>query len=257
MTKKNVLITNDDGINARGIMELVKAMSEVADVYVCAPDGQRSAFSHAITTNGSIHIKEVEFDNAVMAFETSGTPVDCVKLGVRLLRARGIDIDMVYSGINQGSNLGTDTLYSGTVGAAIEGNVCGVPAVAVSVGSHEAVHFDYAGKLAVNAFRAAADKIPANMVLNINVPDLPENQVAGVKYTVLGDREYDESFSAEDAAKSEFDYKYSGVPLMYSELPDTLDVIAAQKGYATITPLQRDLTYYGKVEEIKNWGIDE
>ncbi|MDO4394235.1 MAG: 5'/3'-nucleotidase SurE [Bacillota bacterium] len=257
MTVKNILITNDDGINSRGIRAMVDALSQVADIYVCAPDGQRSAFSHGITTGESIHIEEVPYDNATMAFQTSGTPADCVKIGVRLLRARGINIDMVYSGINQGSNLGTDTLYSGTVGAAMEGNVCGVPAVAVSVGSHEAENFEYAKRLAVDTFNAAADKIPANMVLNINVPDIPEEEIAGVKYTVLGDREYDELFPAEDAAKSELDYKYSGVPLIYSDLPDTLDVVAAQKGYATITPLQRDLTYYGKVEEIKNWGIDD
>ncbi|MBQ0079408.1 MAG: 5'/3'-nucleotidase SurE [Eubacterium sp.] len=252
-----VLVANDDGINARGIKELVGALSEVAEVYVFAPESQRSAFSHAITTSQPIRGRQVEFEGAVLAFETTGTPADCVKVGTRLLRARGIEIDMVFSGINSGSNLGTDTLYSGTVGAAIEGNICGVPAVAVSVDTHEATHFEYAKKLAVAALQKAAGRMPSNMVLNINVPNVPEEEVKGVKYTVLGDRDYDESFSETEANGNEFSYMYGGAPLMYEGLPDTIDVIASQKGYATITPLQRDLTYYGKVEEIKNWGIDE
>lgn len=252
-----ILVANDDGINARGIKELVSALTEVADVYVCAPETQRSGFAHALSTSVPIHLVEVPFEGAEVAFSCSGTPADCVKVGLRVLRARGIDIDMVFSGINSGSNLGTDTLYSGTVGAAIEGNIGGLPAVAVSVDTHEATHFEYAKKLAVSAVDKAFGKIPSNMVLNINVPNVPEEEVLGLKYTILGDREYDEKITPEEAAKSEITYRYGGVPLMGDGLPETIDVIAHQNGYATITPLQRDLTYYGKVEEIKNWGIGE
>ena len=251
----NILVSNDDGINARGIKELVEALSEVADVYVCAPDGQRSAFSHAITTGRSIHASQVDFENAVAAFAMTGTPADCVKIGYRILRARGIKIDMVFAGINHGSNLGTDTLYSGTVSAAIEGTICGVPAVAVSVGSHQAEYFEYAKKLAVRAVTGSEGKMTPDMVLNINVPNIPAEQVKGVKYTVIGERDYDEDISPEEAAKTEIDYTYSGAPLMYEGLPDTLDVIADQEGYATITPIHRDMTYYGKIEEIKSWGL--
>lgn len=253
----NILIANDDGIEARGIRELVTTLSQVADIYVCAPDGQRSAFSHAISTGQTIHIKEVKVPHAQMAFAIGGTPADCVKVGMRIMRGRGVHIDMVFAGINHGSNLGTDTIYSGTVGAAIEGNLCGVPAVAVSVGDHMASHFDYACKLALNVVERCASDIPDNMVLNINVPDIPSDQIKGVKYTVLGDRDYIENLDPQIAAQKEFDYSYGGVPVEYEDLPDTIDVIADQNQYATITPLQHDMTYYGKVEEIKNWGIDQ
>ena len=255
--RMNILVSNDDGIDARGIRELVEALSEVADVYVCAPDGQRSASSHAITTGRTIHASERAFPGAVTAFAMDGTPADCVKLGFRILNARGVSIDMVFAGINHGSNLGTDTLYSGTVAAAMEGTICGVPSVAVSVGSHEAEYFGYARKLAVKAVTETAGKVPADMVININVPNIPEDQVRGVRYTVVGDRDYDEKFSPEEAAKTEIDYRYSGAPLMYEGLPDILDVISDQKGYATITPLHRDMTYYGWMEELRSWGIDK
>ncbi len=253
----NILVANDDGIDARGIKELVATLSTVADVYVFAPDGQRSAFSHSITTGRKITGVRAEFPGAKLAYALSGTPADCVKLGCRFLRARGIRVDMVYAGINHGSNLGTDTIYSGTVGAAVEGNICGVPAVAVSVGSHQATHFDYACELALSTLEKAADKIGPDTVININVPDLPKEEVKGVRYTALGDRDYNESFSAEQAMKDTIEYEYSGAPLMYEGLPDVLDVISHQKGYATITPLQRDMTYYGKMEDLRNWGIDE
>lgn len=253
----NVLIANDDGIDARGLRELVMALSEVADVYVFAPDGQRSAFSHSITTGRKITGARTEVPGAKLAYALSGTPADCVKLGCRFLRARGIELDMVFAGINHGSNLGTDTIYSGTVGAAVEGNICGLPAVAVSVGSHQASHFDYACELAVNTIKKAADKISPDTVININVPDVPKEEVKGVRYTVLGARDYNEYFSAEDAMKDTIEYQYSGAPLMYEGLPEILDVISDQKGYATITPLQRDMTCYGKMEDLRSWGIDE
>lgn len=251
----NILVANDDGINARGIRELVAALSEVADVYVFAPDGQRSAFSHSISTERKIHGVRVDFPGAALAYSLTGTPADCVKLGVRLLRARDVKVDMVFAGINHGSNLGTDTLYSGTVAAALEGNVCGIPSVAVSVESHKAEHFDYACELAVDTVKKAGGKIEPNMVLNINVPNVPKDQVKGIRYAVLGQRDYNESFSKEQAYSDILEYEYSGAPLMYEGLPETLDVIAAQKGYATITPLQRDMTYYGRLEEVRTWGI--
>ena len=120
----NILVANDDGIKARGIYELVRALSEKADIYVCAPDSQRSASGHGITVSKPITLEETEFDNAKLAFKISGTPADCVKIGMKILEQRNIKIDMVFSGINHGSNLGTDTLYSGTVSAAIEGTIC-------------------------------------------------------------------------------------------------------------------------------------
>lgn len=146
----NILVSNDDGIQAQGIKELVKALSKEGNVYVSAPASQRSASSHALSVNDKITMKKVDFDCAAMAFEVSGTPADCVKLGLYVLKEKGINIDIVYSGINHGGNLGTDTMYSGTVSAAAEGLFRGLPAVAVSVNSHEAQHFEGACILAAD-----------------------------------------------------------------------------------------------------------
>ena len=134
----NILVANDDGIRARGLTELVRALSGEASVYVCAPDGQRSASGHGITVSKYITVKEEQVEGAEYALSTSGTPADCVKLGMKILSEKGVKIDMLFSGINHGGNLGTDVLYSGTVAAAMEGSICGVPSVAVSVDNHDA-----------------------------------------------------------------------------------------------------------------------
>ena len=253
----NILVANDDGIEARGIRELTKALSEKANVYVCAPDTQRSASGHGITVSKPIEAEEVPFANAQLAFKLSGTPADCIKLGMKLLQQRNIKIDMVFSGINHGGNLGTDTLYSGTVSAAIEGTICGVPSAAVSVDSHEAEHFEYACHLAQEVIAKAKDKMSPDTVLNINVPNIPTEKIKGLKYTRLGRREYKEFFEPLDDGSGKVKYRYSGDPVFYEGLPDTIDVIAMQEGYATITPLQRDLTDYKLIKEVETWRIDK
>lgn len=251
----NILVSNDDGIKAQGICELVKALSKGANIYVSAPHVQRSAAGHSITTRDELEIREVPFENAVLAFEVTGTPADCVKLGISVLRERGIDIDMVFSGINHGGNLGTDTLYSGTVSAAIEGCICGVPAVAVSVNDHEAVNFEPAANLAYSVMNKVCGKLDKKTVLNINLPDVPQSELKGVKITTLGPREYDEWFKAnvgEDGVKR---YSYTGKPVFYTDLPSNLDVVAVQDGFASITPLRYDLTNYELVKEVESWGL--
>ena len=141
----NILVVNDDGINAAGINKLVQALSRVADVYVFAPDGQRSAKSHSLTLTDCVYMTPVDFPGAVKAYTLSGTPADCTKFGLQLLEDEGIRVDMVYSGINMGSNLGRDTLYSGTIGAAAEAALDGYKAVAVSVDSHTPTYFEACG----------------------------------------------------------------------------------------------------------------
>lgn len=252
----NILVANDDGIEARGIRELVKALSTKAKVYVCAPEEQRSASGHGITVSKPIIAEDVEYDDAQMAVKLSGTPADCVKLGMKLFADRGINIDMVFSGINHGGNLGTDTLYSGTVSAAIEGSLCGVPSVAVSVNSHEAEHFDYACELALAVLEKGQESISPETVININVPNLPKSEVKGLKYASLGNREYREVFKPTELEDGRRAYNYTGEAVIYEGLPDTIDVIAMQNGYATITPLHRDLTDYKLLETIKEWRMD-
>lgn len=251
----NILVANDDGIKARGIHELVNALSEVATVYVCAPESQRSASGHGITVLKPITVEEVEFENAAFALQISGTPADCVKIGKRMLEKKGIEIDMVFSGINHGGNLGTDTLYSGTVSAAVEGALLGVPSAAVSVNSHEAEHFEYACELAVEAVKKAYDKMDVKTVLNINTPNLPKEEIKGLRFTTLGPREYVEVFVPVETEDGKTGYMYTGEPVFYDDLPETVDVVADQQGYASITPLHSDLTDYKLVKEISEWRI--
>lgn len=253
----NILVTNDDGIQASGIRNLVKVLSQTAEIYVCAPHTQRSASGHGITVGKPIEVEGTDFEHAVKAYATTGTPADCVKIGTKILNDQGIKIDMVFSGINLGGNLGTDTLYSGTVSAAIEGSLCGIPSVAVSVNSHKASHFELACDLALGVCRNGFSKMSARTVLNINTPDLPKEEIKGVKYTRLGMREYKEWFRPKTGENGKTQYWYEGNPVVYEGLPDDIDVISMQDGYASITPLHYDLTDYELVDEIKKWRLEE
>jgi 5'-nucleotidase len=253
----NILVSNDDGIYAPGIMALVRALSKEAKVYVCAPDDQRSASGHSISIAKLIEITEIPFENATRAFSISGTPADCVKLGLKYLDTLGVEIDMVFSGINHGGNLGTDTLYSGTVSAALEGCICGKPSVAISLNSHFGKDFSLAGNIAAEALRKTFGKLDAKTVLNINVPDLPEEEIKGVRVTRLGEREYDEWFMSEEGEDGITRYKYSGKPVIYDELSQDIDVLAMQEGYITITPLRYDLTNHDLIKEVISWKIKD
>ena len=293
----NILITNDDGAEAIGLHELVKALHDEvgATIYVCAPDGQRSATAHGITMNKPITVNEIKLENVELAWTISGLPADCVKIAKEFLNRKGVSIDMVYSGINLGGNLGTDTLYSGTVSAAIEGCLCGFPSVAVSVDSHQAQYFEYACELAVNAAKAIGKQIADGTVnhrtvLNINTPNLPKEEIKGLRYTRLGPREYDEIFvpahmdSEEERLKRDVaraaggreagaaskdvieavrameikipgEFRYSGTPVTYPDLPEDYDVVANQDGYASITPIHPDMTDFAMIEKIRSWEL--
>ena len=227
----NILVVNDDGIEARGLKELVTALRSRAgaDVYVCAPDGQRSAASHAITLRSPVSAWPVAFDGAAEAFALDGTPADCVAVGLKLLKRLGVEIDMVFAGINHGANVGTDTVYSGTVGAALEGSIQGYPSVAVSVDSHKATHFQYAC-------------------------DLPADEIKGVCHTVLGEREYLNDVQVETEGEVTT-FIYGGDAVLYESDENHLDVIALENGYASITPLQKDMTAYKAGDMLADWRI--
>lgn len=257
----NILVANDDGIQAEGISRLVEALSEVADVYVCAPDGNRSCASHSICMRQDIHIRKSSLGSAKFALACSGSPVDCVKLGLKVYRDLGIEIDMVFAGINHGSNVGIDTMYSGTVGAAVEGSICGKPSVAVSVTSHDATNFDYACRLAVSCIKHAADRIRPEIPLNINVPDIPDDEIKGVKYVRMGWIDYRPWFILQDGTEGieEVDlvYRYGGEPVFDENQGMDTDVIATRNGYATIAAVHYDMTSFEGLEEIKKWRIEE
>lgn len=276
----NILLTNDDGIYADGINELAKALASVADVYICAPEEEKSATSHSITVRKPFAVKEINHPAAVWAASVAGTPADCVKVGIKVLRTNGVEIDMVFSGINHGSNLGTDTLYSGTVQAAIEGALCEKPSVAVSVNSLAPKNWGPACRLAVQSVKKAYGKLGLMTVLNINLPDVPEEELKGVRYTRLGIREYDDwvkpyegnkKVREKDGEEKEDEYIvmpqknkgdgslyiYGGEPVFFEDLEEEVDIKAMQDGYASITPIKYDLTDHVLIGEVSKWGIDE
>lgn len=252
-----ILVTNDDGIMANGIRALAQALADVAEVYVFAPDTQKSACGHGITMGRPLTVKEVPFEKVKGAWSISGTPADCVKLGLSILQEQGIVIDFVYSGINHGSNLGTDTLYSGTVSGAIEGIINGIPSVAVSVYAHEPKHLGPSCDMAIKALKLAGTKLDKQTVLNINLPDLPAEELKGVRITTLGAREYDKEFVEHPADDGHKHYLYAGVPIVYEGLPGSIDVIALQEHYVSITPLHYDLTHHHQLEAVRSWGFEE
>lgn len=245
----NVLIVNDDGIRAEGILHLVEAMTAEHVVYVCAPEGQRSAASHSITIRKPVDIREVEYPGAEAALQTSGTPADCAKIGLQFFADRGVRIDAVVSGINHGSNLGIDTLYSGTVGAAMEAAISGVHAVAVSVVGRAPVHFDTACGLALQAVRSCTTLDP-RIVVDINCPDLPAGDVKGVRLTRLAWRNFNDRFEkSEDGL-----YRLTGVSQEKPEDP-ALDLASVLQGYCSVTPISYDLTAGAYMDAIGAWGL--
>jgi len=261
--RPNILVVNDDGIEALGIHKLAEALSEAGDIYVCSPHIQQSASGHGITIGRAVYIEDVPFAEAKHAISMEGTPADCVKIGLEVYRDRGLEMDMVFSGFNHGMNLGTDTLYSGTVSAAIEGALCGLPSAAMSICSNESylrtpVHFETAMKLAKKiagaeffAWRKREDPKASGLnfihrehvIFNVNIPDLPADDIKGVKICPLSYRAYDEWFQEKVDETGRIGYHYSGMPEVTGEADaDESDIIANSLGFATITPLHFDLT---------------
>lgn len=249
-----IIVANDDGIEAKGIRELTKALAGIADVYVAAPDVQRSGAGHGTCAHEKIYVEEVDFPGAKEAVSLTGTPADCMKIGIDYFRQKGIEFDMAVTGINHGGNLGTDAHYSGTISAAIEANFCGLPAVAVSVNSHEAKHFDYACDLAVRTVEKVYNKIDEETTISINVPNIPAEQVKGVAFASLGRRVYDWlKYCGEEDGKHVF--RYIGEPGIDMSSGEDTDVMCIAEGYATITALKHDFTNHELTEELKKWGI--
>ena len=247
----NILITNDDGIQADGIIALAKAIKEIANVYVVAPDKQRSATGHAITIHDPIMIKEEYIDDNIKAYSISGTPADCVKLGIESI-FKDVNIDLVLSGINNGANLGTDVIYSGTVSAAIEGLIQNKPAIAISYDSFKVSNEEYitASKHVVNL----VNNIKNNMhifddcILNVNIPD---RDIKGFKITKLGIRKYENDIEERQSPHGKR-YVWIGGKIKEIIQEENSDISAIENGYISITPINIDMTNMNKIEILKN-----
>lgn len=256
----NILVSNDDGIKAQGLRTLVRTLAGLpgTDVYVCAPDGQRSACGHGITMTQPIMIHEESVEGAVWAESLSGTPADCVKSGIkRLKKEHDIDIDVVFSGINHGGNIGTDIFYSGTLAAAAEGVFCRIPSVAVSISTQAPTTemFENCSTVIREVVKKAVPEIDNSTLLNINFPGVPPSEIRGMRVTTMGPREYAEKFDVLNGPGGKKYYWYTGDLVVYDGLPESLDVMANQENYVSITPLRLDVTDYNMIEKVKSWEL--
>ena len=237
-----ILLVNDDGIEAEGIRALYNALRERHACTVIAPDGERSAFSHSL----SIH-RDLSYRKADIGYAVSGTPADCVKLGV--LHITQERPDAVISGINNGSNLGSDIMYSGTVSAAFEAAYLGVRGIAVSLSHHNAAteYYVRAAQLVAENLHVFADpSLPAETVLNVNYP--VRAAYRGIRFTKAGVNLYNDAFVA---GETEGSVRLKGVPVEHDRNDEDCDVELIKQGYATVTPLKLDRNDYACLEKLK------
>jgi 5'-nucleotidase len=244
-----ILVTNDDGIYAPGLQYLSDAMKAIGEIAVVAPDRNRSGSSSALTLDRPLRATEI----APNRYSVQGTPTDCVHLATT-----GLFVDpprLVISGINAGSNLGDDVFYSGTVAAAIEGRVMGFPAIAISLaGKHE--HFDTAAIVAQKIVKKLiTNPFPSDTILNINVPDLPINEIRGYEVTRLGTRHAAEPVIRQMDPRGNLVY-WIGLPGLEQDAGPGTDFHAIHSNIVSITPLQLDITNYKTFTQVASWIND-
>ncbi len=248
-----ILLTNDDGIQGEGLRVLKKALQKKAQVDVVAPEAEKSASGHSLTVLDPLRVTPVRIKGRFFGFSVNGTPADCVKLSVKaLLRHKP---DLVVSGINPGHNTGTNVLYSGTVSAAIEGNIMGVPAMAVSIWNKtkKPAHYGTAGVIAGRIIEKIKKYgLPSNILLNVNVPDKPLSRIQGIRVTRQGKFKYTDTYLKRRDPKGGVYYWLTAEQLSLQE-PEGSDMNALQKGFVSITPLHYDLTDHGFMEKLQAW----
>ena len=241
-----ILIANDDGIEAEGIVALYDALRSIHKCVVVAPDGERSAFSHSISIHSDLFYRKTEIGYAV-----SGTPADCVKLGI--LHLLDTPPDVVISGINNGSNLGSDIMYSGTVSAAMEAAYLGVRGIAISLSNHNADsdYYARAAKLLCEMLDTLLSlPLSADTVLNVNYP--VRAPFAGVRFTKAGINLYNDTFVA---GERDGGVRLKGVPVEHDGNPDDCDVELIKKGFVTVTPLRLDRNDYDGLARLQHTDV--
>jgi 5'-nucleotidase len=246
-----ILVSNDDGYFAPGLAVLAAALSEVAEVTVVAPERDRSGSSNSLTLDRPLTLRRAPSGFSYV----NGTPTDCVHLAVTGL----IDFvpDMIVSGINDGANMGDDTIYSGTVAAATEGFLLGIPSLAVSLAGGRGAHFETAAHFARKLVERFRDGAPApNVLLNVNVPDVPLAQVDGMEVTRLGKRHKAEPVVRATTPRGDTVY-WVGAAGAAQDAGEGTDFYAIANGRVSITPLQMDLTHFAQLGAVRDWMVRE
>ena len=247
-----ILVTNDDGINAVGLHHLAKAMSELGEVAIVAPDRERSAVSHALT----LHHPLRALSHGDRCFSVDGTPTDCVNLGIHSLLE--FTPDLIVSGINRGANIGDDVTYSGTVAAALEATLMGIPAIAVSlVTSGAGEHYSSAALVALRVARQVMlQGLPADTFLNVNVPDLPSEQLLPPLITCQGKRRYEGLIVDKVDPRGRNYYWIGTADLAFHDIAGS-DYHAVSRGHVSITPLHPDLTNHSSIAQLSCWDFGQ
>jgi len=245
-----VLITNDDGVHAPGLAALAKRVAEIAEVVVVAPDREQSAVGHALTLHHPLRAARIA-DNI---YAVDGTPTDCVNLGIHSLLS--FRPDLVLSGINRGANVGDDVTYSGTVAAAMEATLMGIPAIAVSLVTKGAgEHYEAAAAYAARLAQTVLEKgLPPDTFLNVNVPDQPAELIKVPIITCQGKRSYEGTIVDKVDPRGRSYYWIGTADLSFLDIPGS-DYDAVTRGHVSITPLHIDLTNYSSIETLKAWEV--
>jgi 5'-nucleotidase len=248
-----ILITNDDGIYAEGIYALACAMKKLGNVTVVAPDSQQSAVGHAITLADPLRVAEARRNGRFFGYAASGTPADCVKLGIKAIMKKRPDL--VVSGINLGGNQGYNILYSGTVSGATEGALLGIPSMAISLDTFVKPDFSTAASFSVKlAGLMKKNPLPAGTLLNVNLPNIPAARIKGVRVTNQSRTSFNDWFDKRKDPRGSTYYWMTG-EFKPKDADGASDINALSAGYVSVTPIQFDLTDYKFVPELENWGI--
>lgn len=245
------LLTNDDGIYARGLSALYDELSKDADCLIVAPEVEQSAVGHAITIFRPLMVRRTNKNGRFLGYAVAGTPADCVKIGIKELS--DAPVDLVVSGINSGANVGINVLYSGTVSAATEGVILGVPSLAVSLDTHKDADFSFAAKFArkMAAFMVKNGPI-SGMALNVNVPAIPENEIKGVAVTRQGMARLMENFDKRTDPRENIYYWLVGETQLPTEEDADSDASVLRRGMVSITPLYYDLTRHDALADLSD-----
>ncbi|HNW43735.1 MAG TPA: 5'/3'-nucleotidase SurE [Elusimicrobiales bacterium] len=248
-----ILITNDDGIYAEGIYALACALKKVGNVTVVAPDTQRSAVGHAITITDPLRVVQAKRSGKFFGYATSGTPADCVKLGIKAIMKR--QPDLVVSGINLGGNIGYNILYSGTVSGATEGALLGIPSIAISLDTFVNPDFSAAAAYAVKlASGMKKRRLPPGTLLNVNLPNIPAAKLKGVRVTNQSKTAFNDWFDKRTDPHGQTYYWMTG-DFKPEDKDLASDLNAVHAGYISVTPIQFDLTDYKFIPGLENWKL--
>ncbi len=250
-----ILLCNDDGIHAKGINVLYETLSATDELVVVAPDAERSAAGHAITIYDPIRTMPVERDNGLTGIAVDGTPADCIKLACSFLY-KDAPPDLVVSGINLGSNTGVSVLYSGTVSAASEAAVLGIPAVALSLCTWQNPNWETAAEVTrLVLSKVRKNPLPKDTLLNVNIPNLPFDEIKGMKAGQMGRSRFIEKFSEHRDPRGNLYYWLDGDLELIDENFET-DIRLIEAGYVSLTPIHIDLTAYHALQAVRKWDED-